>query len=437
MAFPRNAAVVALLLLVAGCGLRPAQDYAAIGSLTVADPMKRFIVAGQRMGGEVELVMTLRTSPKVEDVIVQRRWINPTFPFEFGLGKGRGEALKGRKVYVTAELSGLPVGSLVGFTEEAQAVPLRFIDLQLAHQSGDPALLEMPGCPQGGFRSETVQEEATPPGREPFMRGPRVFAGRLEIPRGYEQKLAGLPVVIISRPKPDRTAPDLYTKIERPSYPLDFSLHQNDRIQAFMGQRAAAVKKGQGDPVTWSSYVVAQIDLDGSVDTKDDLIEAVSAKVEPGTMGVVLRFDPAEIDRVLGMLGDGGRSPAGSPHGGNPHGGSGGTAPVAGLVAQGRVELPPELAAQLGVAGGDLWLSIRDPESQQMLDAHRFSVSAFPFEFALENGKGSMQRAFAAGQKFMLRAILAGDPSSKTAPIATSGTIEPGASGLVLKLAAQ
>ncbi len=427
------------ILLLGGCGLQPAQDYVTIGTLEVAPMLRATALRAASAGNETELVMTLRTSPDVKDVVVQRRWINPRFPLEFGLGKGRAEEFAGQDLYVTAELRGLSIGKILGWTPDPVPAGKYFIAMSLEYRGDQAGLREMRGYPRGGFESKAVREEAAPPGRRAMPPGPRAFSGRIEVPEDYLARLDGFSVTVQARERTDRGAPELIVRYDRAQFPLGFSLHQNHRIQATMGQFEQAMSIAAGDPILDPKFVVAQIDLDGNFDTKEDLVEAATeSQVEVGASDLVLTFKAADLDRLLAAMEAGPRRPAAAegprnPHGTMPaaHAGTSGT-----RLVRGRIELPAALKDR--AAGAELWLSIRDPASQKMMDAYRFQAPSFPFDFDLEIGKGMMATVLQSGQPFVLKAILAADgPMSETALIATSSNMTPGADGLVLELKTQ
>lgn len=436
------AAVVAIAALsLSGCGIKPAQDYVVTGTLDASAELRRSMRApifDELTRYSTELVMTVRTSPDVGDVVVQRRWRNIGIPHEFGLGKGRGEAVKSRSesVYVTAMLTlrdpqrGFALGRFVGWTKKPVPVGSyhTHLELEWMFSSVDPAL---EGFPTGGWASPSVREEALPPGiaeererdndRAGAPAGAKVFAGTIDVNDPSKRSaLMGCTLYFQARARAERGAPELIVQYDDPVFPFTFSMHENQR---FFGD---PVPVDDMEPV----YVIAVLDRDGSVDSKDDQIRVTTeTAVDPETFDLKLVFDlsdaPAALFADAGPTGPGGGNhptPGGAAagHGAPPQPtGHGAPAQPAGArgehLVSGRIILPEDLATEMKPKSA-LWLSLRDGASDKLIFVSSVSDPSFPQEFDLHAGDNKFGGTVSIDAPFRVKAILTDGPVMKTGP---------------------
>lgn len=435
------AVVIVAATTLTSCGLKPPQDYVVTGTLDASKELRRTMrqpIFDELTRYATELRMTVRTTPDVGDVVAQRRWRNVGMPHEFGLGKGRGEAIRATagKVYVTAMLtlrdprSGAPLARFVGWTPKPVAVGTYNTHLMLEWMASrvDPSL---DGFPAGGWWSPTVREEAMPPGLEKMVPeselrppGSRVFAGTIDVSDSTKRgAVMGCTLFIQARTRRDRSAPELIVRYDDPVFPFSFAMHENQR---FFGD---PVPVEEMDPL----YVIAILDRDGSVDSKDDQVRIVTDQpVAPETFDLKLVLDLSDApDALFGT--------AASAHP-MPGGGAGGDAagPPAGPrgrgehLVSGRVILPGDLAADVRPKSM-LWMSLRDAATDELIFVTRVAEPTFPQDFELHAGDNKFGGTVAIERPFKVKAILTDGPVMKTGPgvfIGISDAVAKGETGL-------
>ncbi len=416
--------------LLACSGEQPAQDYAVVGKVTpspaLAPSLRRMVQAGY----EVRAVMTARTSPKVEDVILQRRWMKGALPLTFGLGKGRGTKLKREhsSVYLTVLVdflvpqTGRLAKSYVGWTPEPVALGSDDVTVFLTHELEDESAKSLRNYPQGGWYNWEVREEAVPPGSSGASRGPVVFAGTVDVkPESARMQLRGVNLMLLARERKDRGFPELIKPVELPIYPLRFALRQGDR------------QAGGDDDITTPKYVEVLIDLDGNVGTKDDQYRAVtSEQVKPGTKDLHLVIDVSKLVEEADKA-------AGSAAAPVDHA-SGMKKPTEGgrLLASGTVELPEDLEPKVQ-PGSTLFLSLRDEQGKLLMVLQPATNPRFPYAYKITEGSGVMGAGVPdARMKVRVKALLSNRGAMAKAKdgalIAVSQPVKQGANGLVLRL---
>ncbi len=428
--------LMALLLAVGaslfgGCsGEQPAQDYAVVGKVTpapnLAPSLRRMVQAGY----DVRVVMTARTSPKVEDVILQRRWMKGTLPLTFGLGKGRGTKLKAKysSVYLTVLVdflvpqTGRLAKSYVGWTPEPVALGADDVTVFLTHELEDGSAKALRNYPEGGWYNWEVREEAVPPGASGGSRGAVVFAGTVDVkPESARMQLRGINLMVLARERKDRGFPELIKPVELPIYPLHFALRQGDR------------QAGGDDDITAPKFVEVLIDLDGNVETKDDRYRAVtSEQVKPGTKDLHLVIDVSQLVEKANQAQAGAAAP--SDHA------SGMRKPVESgrLLVTGAVELPKDLESKVQ-PGSTLFLSLRDEQGKLLMVLQPAVNPEFPYAFKITEGSGVMGAGVPDAQtKIRVKALLSNRGAMAKAKdgalIAVSEPVKQGTKGLILSL---
>lgn len=370
-------AALASLAFLSSCGRKPAQPYVAVGTLSVADSFAGPVAQLLRFH-RADVVMTVRTTPDVDSVIVQRRWKDVTFPFEFGLGKGLGatyrEKYKGQKVFVTAMVTFTagqktkPDYTFVGWTREPVDIGTYFFDVSLDRRIEYVSSTQDRNLPMGWFSSSVI-EEAVPPAQEGMGQkknlnpGPMVFSGILDVPPALRESFRSYRLNLIARGMADQGAPELVLSFDHPVFPFKFALHENHR------------QFGDPRPITTPLFIVAILDEDGSVDSKTDQFVAKSATaIAPETKDIRLTFD-IPTDAVPA-------NPDGAPptsHGSVETGATTAMAAVETVVA-GKVTLPDDLKKHI-LPTSVLYVSVRN-EANQLVLSRRFPAT-FPTDFAL------------------------------------------------------
>lgn len=409
-------AALAAMILICGCDAQPAQDYVLTGTIEIDPKLGVDLETLRARGGEATLIMTVRSSPALEDVIIQRQWENVGPRHQFGLGKGRGAEIAARhdRLWVTAFLSVAPRQgrnvrreNFVGWTAEPVAPGTTFMTLRL-----DRRLFEVTGddvgAPQGGWFSPAVAEEAAPPQNRPLVPGRRIFSGTADVDEPVRRLFQGATLIVAARKSPDDPEGELRATYYLPTFPLGFALH------------AQHTASGAPADVEEPRHLVAWLDLDGDLATTDDQARAATpAPVAPGESGVVLKIDARKVaERIAGMIG-GSETPAAAAR----------------TVASGVVTVAD--AASLP-ADGALWVVVRSLPDNRLLLAKRMERGAFPLRFEIaetDSITGSVARVEGS---FRVGAMLIdGDPARPTGPPwrALSAPIqEVGATGLELRL---
>ncbi|HGY91891.1 MAG TPA: hypothetical protein ENK43_12040 [Planctomycetes bacterium] len=425
------------LLLVLGAsmfgacsGEKPAQDYAVVGKVTPAPNLAASLRRMVQAGYDVRVVMTARTSPKVEDVILQRRWIKGTLPLAFGLGKGRGSRLKTKysSVYLTVLVdflvpqTGRLAKSYVGWTPEPVAIGSDDVTVFLSHELEDESAKSLRNYPEGGWYNWEVREEAVPPGVSGSSRGPVVFAGTVDVkPESARMQLRGVNLMVLARERKDRGFPELIKPVELPIYPLRFALRQGDR------------QAGGDEDITTPKFVEAIIDLDGNVETKEDRYRAVtSEQVKPGTKDLHLVIDVSQLMEKVNQARAGASAP--SDHA------SGMRKPVESgrVLVSGVVELPKNLEPKVQ-PGSTLFLSLRDEQGKLLMVLQPVASPEFPYAYKITEGSGVMGAGVPdAKAKVRVKALLSNRGAMAKAKdgalIAVSKPVEQGTTGLTLRL---
>ena len=329
-----------MIVVSFGCGRQTAQPYVASGTLRASArlPLNADIIYGR--GGTMDLIMTARSGPGVGDIIVQRRWKNVRLPMSFGLGKGIGKAIARLhpKIVLTALVSiNMPPNAggnraVVGWTPIEVPVGTHGIDLELTEYVQEANRSKLDNYPIGGWYSPTVAEEAAPPGTRGQSPGPFVYGGTIDVTPEYRRRLVSASVFVTAKGS-SLGAPELAVDYRYPTFPFRFALHENNR---FFGDPV---------PITEPFFIRAIIDLDGSVDTKDDqVVFATPEKIAPGTDDLAMTLDVADlVDRFMGAHGSTGETPK------KPEG------PVRALLA-GRIEVAPGFE-EVAAKGKHLFLS--------------------------------------------------------------------------------
>ncbi len=424
----RNMALILTFIglgLLGSCSRQPSQDYVVTGTLSLTPEMQSRFESFQRSNIGLELIMTARSSPKSEDILIQRRWTYLTMPFEFGMGKGRTEHFlkKTKSVYVTAVLraksSQFPF-NLASFTVKPVPIGTYHIDLLLNDDPDSPETLSKEGAPVGGWISTTIIEEAIPPGLEVKPIGPMAFAGTISAPEGLGQSFRGWKLQIVARERVDRGAPELILTVMSPVFPYEYSLHQFHRVM------------GGNELITDPKYVVILLDRDGSVETKNDRVEVASAQqVEIGATNLNFRLPESRLRELLGL----GKKSTAATSQPTKKATSAKTAAKGELVASGVVDLPEELVS--AAKGATLWIIIRDPETKQPMMFKRFKGMKFPFKFEISNGEGTMGMGVRPNQRIIVKATLtpSGEPTDTKSMTGYSSEVVTGAEGLKITLA--
>ena len=408
-------ALIAIQVL-AGCGAKPAQDYVATGTLTLGDSFRNDVDQFLARGGSADLVMTVRTSPDVGDVIIQRRWVDVKFPFEFGLGKNLGTLHKkkhaGKPVFLTAYVTlrqGGTRGStfaLVGWTKEPIAIGTYFTSLAIDSQPQFLVAEQAKNLPTGGWYSAAVVEEAVPPGLNAGNPGPRVFSGVVDVPPAQRSAFTQYVLFVTANARKEGGAPELITRYEAPIFPFTFALHENQRVV------------GDPKPIKDSFFVNCVLDADGAIDTKEDQLRiSTETPAAPGADDLRLVFNiSGEVapGKAAPGAGQSGGANAQDPHAGatnDPHG-AGGTRPQATnvdpseVIFAGKIILPEEFKGKVPATAA-LYLSGRGAKNELYL-VKRMSP-LFPMNFTLTRADTLDGKPLDASPPTMtVRAMLAG-----------------------------
>lgn len=439
--------LVGAALMLAGCGMKAPQDYVVTGTLDASQElrtaMRQPLFDDLRRRFNSELVMTVRTSPDVGDVVVQRRWLNVTLPHEFGLGKERGAVVetKAKEVYITAHLTlknpqnGAPLATFVGWTKTPVPVKSYHLHLELTDMLSRVDASQ-DGFPTGGWMSPSVREEGVPPGlendkergREFRAKGAKVYAGTIDVSDPTRRgDLSRGTLFLQARTRAGRGAPELIVKYTDLVFPFSFSLHEN---QVFFG-----------DPVPVEElepkFVEAIFDRDGIVDTKNDQVRVVtSEQVKPETfdLELVLDLDGAP-PAIFGAAPP--RNPAPQPGAGDApktaahaHGDRGAH------LASGKIILPEDLAVD-AKPKSSLWISLRDAASDKLIFVTSIAEPTFPQEFDLHAADNKFGGTVEIDQPFKVKAILTDGPVMQTGPgifIGLSETISKGTGDIAVVL---
>ncbi|MCA9319095.1 MAG: hypothetical protein KDB53_00100 [Planctomycetes bacterium] len=426
-----------ILALVLGAGAwalgrqprQPAQDYAVTGTLQVDTRFKPQVSNFLRQNYDIRVVMSARSSPDVEDTIIQRRWIKGALPLEFGLGKKIGSdlATEHPELWLTAIVDFVAPHAknsaltLVGWTREPVKTGSSHQSVVLTHSFGEADPNSETGFPRGGWESTSVMEEATPPGVGRFDPGPLAFGGIVDVvPESARTMLRGIPLRLVARERADRGFPELIRQFEAPVYPFRFSLHQNHR------------QAGGNERIRDPKYVAAFIDLDGITDTKEDEYVAVTkTKVDPETRDINLVIDVTGLMEQMKVARARMQREPSNP---NPHAT---TEDRGDIVVRGVAHLPP---GAIPPAGAVLWISLRDGATNQLaLVSAPVTDATFPYAFEVREGDDTMgggRRQFTAPVKVKL-CLSATGPMATTkdgAFLVLSDSIEPGTTDIKLVL---